>query len=375
MWNCTAVWGGSICLGSSLIYVATLLAAGRAEIRVPAWSELSGPARALASQLGIGPSNFEATLDAIALRTSTRLRDGDWDHLIFYMLQSRSFTHADPIEPARSAAEYMAAQPHRISPAVRARIDSFLSAMSAPNDDRQRHFASLIPPRDSARELETQYARAMGFLYDKEVLCPDQSCVAALYVDRGLSTDTSTQAFQTVEAAVAWIRQNRPHAGLRRVLILGPGADLAPRTALREDSPPRVYQPAQVIQLLHPERVDCADVNPLVVAYARTACASVYEVNIATRFLDASPAWDLIIATNVLLYLDDRELLLAMSNIRRMLNSDGILVHNDARFSAELFGKACGLPAIQFGAITLDAQRKPPLTDRYVVHQVAPPSL
>jgi SAM-dependent methyltransferase len=342
---------------------------------MPAWSQFSAPLQALAAQLGIGASNFDETLAAIDLRTSQRLHEGDWDHLIFYMLQSRTFTPADPIEPAGSASKFMAADPHRIPPGVEARIASFLAALDAPSNDRQRHFATLIPARDPAREMETQYARVMRFLYDKEIRCRDQACIADLYIDRGLSTDTSERAFHTVEAAVAWIAKNRPRVQMRRVLILGPGVDLAPRTALREDSPPRVYQPDQVTRLLRPQRVDCADVNPLVVAYAQSACASVYQMNIATRFLDASPAWDLIIATNVLLYLDDRELLLAMNNIRRMLNPDGILIHNDARFAAQLFGKASGLPAIQFGAISLDANRTPPLIDRYVIHQAGAPSL
>ena len=358
----------------SCLSLAGLLVAGPPAVRMAAWSQLSIPVRALAAQIGVGPSNFGEILGAIDLRTSQRLHDGDWDSLIYYMLQSRSFTSSKPIEPASSAAEYMAAQPRRIPPAVLTRIDSFLAVLAAPANDRQRHFASLLPPQDAARELETQYVRSMGFLYAKEVGCRDQSCIADLYTNRGLSTDTSTQAFQTVEAAVAWIRQHRPDAELRRVLILGPGVDLAPRTALREDSPPRVYQPAQVFQLLQPDRVDCADINPLVVEYARATCTSVYQMNVATNFIDASPAWDLVIATNLLLYLDERELLLAMSNIRCMLNPGGILIHNDSRFSAQLFGKASGLPVVQFGAVTIDARRTPPLTDRYVIHQVGAPS-
>jgi hypothetical protein len=91
-------------------------------------------------------------------------------------------------------------------------------------------------------------------------------------------------------------------------------------------------------------------------------------MNIATGFLDSPPGWDLIIATNVLLYLDDAELLLAMNNVRRMLNPGGIFLHNDARFQASLFGKACGLPVIRFDEIVLDGNRRPPLTDRYVLH-------
>jgi SAM-dependent methyltransferase len=340
---------------------------------------LPAPARAIASQLGINAANFEETLSIIDQRTSERLREGDWDQLVFYMLQSRSFTPAEPIEPARSAAEFISAQPHRIPTAVRARMDFFLAALGIPSNERQSHFSRIIPARDAIRELETQYARAMEFLYEKEVRCRDrenpQACIAELYTNRGLSSDTSTQAFRIVEEAVVWLRRNRPNANVRRVLILGPGVDFAPRTALREDASPHVYQPAQVLQLLRPDRVDCVDINPLVIAYAKSTCGSAYQLNIATGFLDSSPAWDLIIATNILLYLDDRELLLAMNNVRHMLNPGGIFLHNDARFSAALFGKVCGLQVIHFGDITVDAQHSPPLTDRYVIHEVAVPSL
>lgn len=336
---------------------------------------MPGPARAVATQLGINAANFGETLSAIDQRTAERLREGDWDQLIFYMLQSRSFTPADPIEPAHSAAEFIPTNPRQIPAGVQARMDSFLAALAAPSNERQSHFSELLPARDALPELESQYARAMQFLYEKEVRCREranpQACIADLYANRGLSSDTSMQAFRVVETAVAWLKQNRPATNLRRVLILGPGVDFSPRTALREDAPPRVYQPDQVLQLLRPDRVDCLDINPLVIAYAKSTCASVYRMNIVTGFLDASPACDLIIATNILLYLDERELLLAMNNVRRMLNPGGIFLHNDARFSAEVFGKACGLPVIRFGAITLDSKHSPPLMDRYVLHQAA----
>ena len=41
--------------------------------------------------------------------------------------------------------------------------------------------------------------------------------------------------------------------------------------------------------------------------------------------------YDLIVVTNVFPYLSDSELLLAMSNIARMLNPGGILIHNEPR--------------------------------------------
>jgi hypothetical protein len=354
-----------------LCAAAVVLAAG---VRRPVWTDMPQQARSVAAQLGISVSNFAETLDAIDRRTAARLREGDWDDLIYYLLQSRSFTEMEPIEPALSAIEFV--QPGPIPANVTKRIEAFLRAMRAPSNVRQQYLANLHP---AGNEVEKQYVRAMAFLREKEVRCrekPDpQACIAQLYTNRGLSTDTSKQAFKTVEAAIAWIAKNRPEFHGRRVLILGPGVDFSPRTGLRDDVPPGVYQPEQVRQLLKPDRVDCADVNPLVTTYAKSVCDSSYEMNIATSVVDRAPGWDLIIATNVLLYLDDAELLLAMNNVGSMLNPGGIFLHNDARFQANLFGKACGLPAVQFGEIVLDPGHRPPLTDRYVLHEHGPPRL
>jgi hypothetical protein len=359
-------------LGLAIFCAAAVSSA--AGIRKPAWIEMPDPARAIAAQLGINASNFTKTLDYIDRRTAARLREGDWDDLIYYMLQSRSFTGAEPIEPARSAIEF--APSDRMPDIVKTRMDAFLVAMKTPSNDRQKYLSKLLP---SPVTIAEQYARAMKFLQEKEVSCREQhspqACIAELYPSRGLSTDTSLQAFRSVEAAAQWIRKNRPVFHARRVLILGPGLDFAPRTGLHDDAPPVVYQPGQVRQLLQPDQVGCVDVNPLVISYAKGVCNSSYQMNIATGIPEPSPHWDLIIATNVLLYLEDAELLLAINNVRHMLNPGGIFLHNDARFQVNLFGRVCGLPAIQFGDIVLDSDRKPPLTDRYVLHELALPRL
>ena len=43
------------------------------------------------------------------------------------------------------------------------------------------------------------------------------------------------------------------------------------------------------------------------------------------------PGFDLIIATNILPYFDDVQLMLAMSNVSRMLAPGGVFLHNEAR--------------------------------------------
>lgn len=323
--------------------------------------------------MGFTAANFDRAVTEIDERTARRLRDGEFDHLIYYMLQSRSFTSADPVEPARSATEYMHDATRAIPPAVERRMEAFARTLSQPANERQRYFAGLLTGSDPVPVMRAHYIRGMQFLYRKEIECRaaevPQNCVASAYADRGLSSDTSPSSMEAIRAGLSWLSRNRPAFQARKVLIVGPGVDFAPRTGLREDTPPRVYQPAAVRALLAPALVDCADINPRVLAFARDTCGSVYQMNIATGTIASPAGWDLIIATNVLLYLDDRELFLALNNIRRMLNPRGLLLHNDARFSAKLFGEANSLPAVYFGEVELDSHRVPPLTDRYVLHE------
>jgi hypothetical protein len=72
-----------------------------------------------------------------------------------------------------------------------------------------------------------------------------------------------------------------PNRVIRRVLIVGPGLDLAPRTALADERPPASYQPWAVIDALlalglsplDDLEVVAADINPRVVEHLRGAHA------------------------------------------------------------------------------------------------------
>jgi hypothetical protein len=142
-----------------------------------------------------------------------------------------------------------------------------------------------------------------------------------------------------------------------------------------------VYQPAAVVVALRAAKiagsavhVDCVDINPRVITYARTECNSIWKMNAVTERLEPSPAYDLIVATNVLLYMDELQLLLAFNNLRSMLAPTGFFVHNDARFESQVLGRVAGLPVEHFGSVILDARRKPVLLDRFVIHSPRAPS-
>jgi SAM-dependent methyltransferase len=384
------------------------------------WNDLAPLQRSLEAR-GISATSFSSYRDTIRQQHLERIRDGDFDHLIFYALQGSHFTRRAPIEPALSAKAFVSSGEGIPSGAL-ARLRDLLAAIeSSSTDPRIGYFRALVRssvPDKAKREaaLVREYTRAMQFLYQKEFVAqrtgPD--AVAELYRSRGLSTDTAVEAGYVVYTGLGIVRSLDPKRRIRRVLIVGPGLDLAPRTGLLETGPPESYQPWAVIDALVSlglARLDDlevigADINPRVVdhlARAHTAAPSLTLVtgirednaisltreyrdyfahlgsaigtvapdagkaasghllktvrvsaaaanaltaaplDIVTERLEA-PAFDLIVATNILPYFDDAQLMLAMTNIARMLAPGGVFLHNEPRPALGEITDALGMP-------------------------------
>jgi hypothetical protein len=230
-----------------------------------------------------------------------------------------------------------------------------------------------------------------------------------------------------------------PSRQIRRVLIIGPGLDLAPRTGLLEDAPPESYQPWTVIDALialglsrrGSLTVIGADINPRVVdhiARARTSppeltlvsipesatvhlteeyrayfnqigtgiatgfipprspvsahlyktlqpsanvaqSLSAEQLDVVTSRLSSAP-FDLIIATNILPYFDDTQLMLAISNVAAMLAPGGVFLHNEPRPALGDITEAVGLRFEQLRRVTIaSVSGGPPLTDVVMLHR------
>jgi hypothetical protein len=155
---------------------------------------------------------------------------------------------------------------------------------SSPSDPRLVYFRVLVHstfPKESEREtgLLREYTRAMRFLYEKEFVAQREGgrAVAELYRARGLSTDTAVESGYVVYNGLGVLKSLDPDRPIRRVLIVGPGLDLAPRTSLLEAGPPESYQPWAVIDALvslglsrlSDLTVVGADINPRVVDHLR----------------------------------------------------------------------------------------------------------
>src|SRR5262245_56834599 len=261
---------------------------------------------------GVSANNFSDQIAAINRSTAERERFGEYDHLIFFLLQSRRFTRETKIEPALSAYEfvnglselerqcylaeksdYLPAE-EMMPKAGRARMNEFIRAVERGSDDeRMIFFKTLLKktaPKSSSldQHLYTEYARAMRFLYRKEFASRKFSrerlaaYVASLYQDRGHSTDTQVESNFAVYTALAALKageKSQSHSTqLNKVLIVGPGLDFAPRTDFIDMFGPQSYQPFAVadallsLKLCDAARlqIDCVDINERVVAHLQS---------------------------------------------------------------------------------------------------------
>ena len=266
-----------------------------------AWADL-GPLEPRLVAHGLTADAFPAYLQRVRDTHAVRVRDGDLDHLVFYLLQSTHFTSLPPLEPALSAealvdslstaerTSYLggsALDPSRVPATVRSRIAALVKALDGPAADaRLRYFRELtrttFPDRaQRATEIGREYLRTMRFVYQKEFVAQRSAApaeaVADLYRSRGLSTDTAVEAGFLVSAGLGILKALEPDRRIRRVLIVGPGLDLAPRTALLEEGQPESYQPWAVMDALVTAglsrladlSVVGGDINPRVVSHLR----------------------------------------------------------------------------------------------------------
>jgi len=393
-----------------------------------------------------------------------RVREGDLDHLVFYALQSTHFTRLPPIEPALSAKALVEAMPAgeretflksgqaadaRVPADARARLTALDAALDEQSGDpRLAYFTALARSAfssgvDRRTALRREYLRAMRFVYEKEFVAQRSAhaadAVAELYRARGLSTDTEVEAGFVVYNGLGVVKALEPERRIRRVLIVGPGLDLAPRTGMLESAPPESYQPWAVMDALNSLglsragdlEIVGADINPHVVDHLRrsaqqpptlTLISGIQEnasvtfspeyreyfaalgnaiglpgsaaagtrghlrksvrvrpevaraldgqlLDIVTERLEGVP-FDLVIATNILPYFDDRELSLAMCNVAAMLAPDGFFLHNEPRPMLGDVTEALGLRFEQSRQAAIASVREaPPLADGVWIHR------
>ena len=231
-------------------------------------------------QQGFSSTDFSRQIGLINDKTAEREERGEYEHLIYYMLQSRKFTNLPRVEPAISAYEFVKgltetdrsqflAERSSFVPSIermpnlaRGRMTDLIKVSRKPGDsDRLSYFSTMIAKAGTSdvviqKRLVAEYAETMRFLYRKEFssrsVRPEElaAYVSSLYQNRGHSTDTQIEANYAVHLALASLKAQSPSLKLNRILIVGPGLDVAPRTDLIDEFEPQTYQPFAVADAL-----------------------------------------------------------------------------------------------------------------------------
>ena len=102
-------------------------------------------------------------------------------------------------------------------------------------------------------------------------------------------------------------------------------------------------------------------------AVLRTITAQ--RLNIITSRPAGEAPYDIVIATNVFIYFDDRQLALALSNISGILQPGGYLVHNESRAGLVETAVDVGLPLLQMRTVVLGGPPARPLYDTVWLHK------
>jgi hypothetical protein len=266
---------------------------------------------------GISAPAFDAFIDRVQADTDRRVAEGEKDHLIYYALQSTRFSERAPIEPAVSARRFV----ERLSneerrrlledpsyvpkagwpPAERKRVADLLSTFRAePKDARLAYFRTLVDgdrPAAAIEALYSDYVRVARFLYRKEFAAGnDAARIAALYESRPHSSDTQIEAGFGVYLGLGTLHALNPGLRVTRVLVVGPGLDLAPRSDLTDAVDPQSYQPLAVADALlalslasEPDlRVHSLDVNPRVVRALEAAARGQLTLHLFTGILETA---------------------------------------------------------------------------------------
>jgi hypothetical protein len=385
------------------------------------FTDLRPAARQILQNLGVHGEAFPAYIRQIEAQTEQREREGENDHLIYYILQSRQFTKAAPIEPALSAKAFV--DSGGLAPVVLRRFGDFLAARIA--GERLTYLRRLIPASAPMLFLKTEYARAMRSLYAKEFENDPN-----FYQSRGYSTDTQVPANYAVWTALSALRRRNPEVMVNRVLVVGPGLDFAPRTSLDDRYPPQSYQPFAVADALlslglstNPQ-IHCVDINGRVIDFFHNfprrnppilylfsppgdpdyleyfenlgqaigaahrngpldkqirvrkgiaASITAEKLNVITRRpADSTASYDLAVATNVLVYFNDAELVLALSNISSQLADGGYFLHNEVRPAMEAYAQAAGLTLVENRTLRVAMGARTPLYDAFSLLQKQP---
>jgi SAM-dependent methyltransferase len=353
-----------------------------------------------------------------------RLARGDEDSVVNFWLYGTSFT----ARPRATAEQLAHLRRQQIEDLLIGRLDDLIDGMAAPRANERLAFARQVVERqgidlttdqgkDKAREYlvgvrERVIAETARHRREADAARGTRGgdgaldTYAAIYRDRGLSSDTSLPVdFAVDRALAAFASADRSRAGrVSRVAVIGPGLDFTDKAEGIDTYPPQTIQPFALIDSLvrlglakpGDVRVTAFDLTPRVIAHVRAAAEraragapydlqlplarhdpahdweaallaywkgfgtaigqeippvggpadgpvemravrvrpdvvsalSAEDLNVVVQRREHDEPYDVVLATNVLVYYDAFEQALALANIAAMLRPGGVFVTN-----------------------------------------------
>lgn len=342
-----------------LILGCGILTAQEIELRSIQYGDLPLAMQQILAAEGLNGDTWQSWLDRYDRRKKQRLAEGVVEHIVYFAMQSQKLSKTPPIAPGKAAAS------DSDKAAAQLRLEEFFSRL--PVDERHVLLREMHSGTEGNWPLEKMLSHTLAFLREKQsASTPDENRL--LYQHRGLSEDSFPESMEAVRAAIEWLKSRSGQRHPTRVLLVGPGMELGSRFGLQEDAPIAGPQAESVRKslLYSKARVDCADIRPEVrEVFTGSPCRG-FPMDIVTTRTER-PLYDLAIATNVLVYLPETELALAVANLVASLRPGGCLIHNEERFAVRAFGDITGASLANFITVTYRSRSGGLAIDRAVI--------
>lgn len=313
-----------------------------------------------------------------------RLGQGDLDSAVNLLLFGTSFTTQPRMTMENFAAETRAG-------VLRTRVDDLLKAVANPGgNERLAFLKTLLAGKNAGPFLLENVQRVLKERIEINSRIAQQDSADNAFSSRGVSLDTTILPNYAIDAALREIQGRGLVRSVGRAAIVGPGLDFIDKDSGFDFYPLQTLQPFAVHDSLRrlglgDARITILDISPRVIAHIAglrtrmsytiqlprdtgrqwTAAAMEYWRRFGPEAVDAIPAplkgvetraarfpvpmidaadvnivgqqlrlkaeekFDLIVATNILVYYDPFEQALALANIAAMLKPGGFLLSND----------------------------------------------
>src|SRR5205807_3576884 len=138
--------------GGVVIWTMSLMFCSGAQpvVQTVQYSDLTPAVQRMLHSAEVDGGNFAQYIADIERRTAERQREGENDHLIFYVLQSKEFTKSARLEPALCAKQYV--ESGTISRLAQTRMRQFVA--TAPIPKARSNFHHLFRRNNPLPNLE-----------------------------------------------------------------------------------------------------------------------------------------------------------------------------------------------------------------------------